>query len=248
MIDNFARSIPTTTDTATVSAVVDSDVHAKTRNVENNTSTLADFKTQVQQYLTQEKEKYRILHRLRNIHQWTIFTVFFGLWDLLEYVDVEKEFAMQAIDNAISEIFRQLDLLAKSAPAPMKVVIPRMVDITFLPRFQSAKNVEGEHFAEIQHQAVFLWSYWNEVLTRTALHWENGEVFVPDINSILMDEVAETQMHAAGVSDASGFGGQEPLFGNVEQPCLNVRAGTDALDIHAAVVEKCSDPAAHLFW
>jgi hypothetical protein len=245
VIDNFAQSVPSSTANSTVGAVVDSEVYEQTGNGKSTVNTLADFRTQVQQYLTHEKEKYRVPHRLRNIDQWTVFTVFFGLWDLLEYMDLDKDLAMQAIDNTIAELFRQLDLLAKDAPAPMKVVIPRMVDITFLPRFQSIKSIRDEHFAETQHQAVFLWTYWNEVLVRTALRWEEGEIFIPDINSILMDEVAETQLHSAGVSDASGFGGQEPLFENVEQPCLRFRADDDA---QAAVVEKCSNPAAHLFW
>lgn len=209
-----------------------------------------DFKTQIQQFLGYEKEKHRVgvPGRLRKVDEWTIFTVSFGLWDLFEYSTLEKEYALKAIDNSIERLFENLDLLAKHVIAPMKIVIPKLVDVTFLPRFQSRKYINKEHFAEDQHHLVFLWTYWNNALSRKASQWKHGEIFLPNPNNLIVDQVRAKQLYSKKLSDASGMGEQAPLFENVEEPCLKSKTGDSLSELRAARVEKCFDATKHLFW
>lgn len=217
-----------------------------TGQVNNRTS--VDFKTQVQQFLKYDEEKHRSSKSLHMFDSLTVFTVYFGLWDLLEYSTLESEFAIQAIDNSIAELFHQLDLLAERASVPMKVVIPRMVDTTFLPRFMPTMHGIKKQSAQTQHQRVFLSTYWNDVLLQSAMQWPNGEVFMPDPNAVIIEQVRAKQLYSEGIMDASGAGESMPLFQYVEQPCLIVWSDSNTTDLQAAAIEKCSDPTAHLFW
>lgn len=240
--------MPPQTDNLTIGSLIDSDIRAQAMpGVDSNTQTMFDFKTQVQQFLEYEKEKHRVgvPERLRKVDEWTVFTVSFGLWDLLEYSTLEKDYALKAIDNSIEGLFENLDLLARHIPAPMKVVAPKLVDVTFLPRFQSMKDINKEHFAEDQHQLVFLWTYWNMALSRTASQWKHGEIFMPNPNNLIVDQVRAKQLYSKNLSDASGAGKQAPLFDHVEEPCVKSISDDGARILQAAGVEKCSK---HLFW
>jgi hypothetical protein len=251
-MDNFARSMPPQTDAATIGSLIDSDIRAQAVPVtdNNNTQAMFDFKTQVQQFLEYEKQKKRVgvPERLRKVDEWSIFTVSFGLWDLLEYSTLEKEYALKAIDNSIEGLFENLDLLAKHVATPMKIVAPKLVDVTFLPRFQSRKDIDKEHFAEDQHHLVFLWTYWNTVLSQAASQWKHGEIFMPNPNNLILDQVRAKQLYSKQISDASGMGKQEPLFDYVEEPCLRSKVHDSVSELQAAGVEKCFDAPKHLFW
>jgi hypothetical protein len=213
-----------------------------------NNMSLIDLRTQVEQFLKYEKEKYRIPQRFRPSDEWTIFAVFFGLWDLLEYSKLEVEFAMRAIDNSIAELFNQLDVLAAHSLTPIRVVLPQMIDITFLPRFKPNKDGPSVRFAQMQHQRLFLQTYWNAVLSKGAVQWQNGKVYMPEPNAIVIQHVRMKQLHSEGILDAFSSGGRMPLFEHVEQPCVNMLLDGNATSLQAAAVEKCSDPTAHLFW
>jgi hypothetical protein len=230
--------------------VVDAEVYAEAKGTTSNGSAVIsfDFKTQVEHYITYNKGRRLIPQRLRKEDEWTFFTVYFGLWDLLEYSTLEKSAAMSAIDKSITSLFRQLDVLAADAAFPPKVVIPNMIDVSFLPRFQMKKKAMREaQFAESQHQLIFLWAYWNLVLHRTATQWKNGVVFMPEANEVIMQEVRAKQLHSKQLSDAFGVGKQAPLFEHIEQPCLALQRGT-ADNPQASDVQKCSAPTEHLFW
>jgi hypothetical protein len=251
LIDNFATSVPKNQDSSSVGSLIDSDVHTAAmdgKDRDNNNSVLIDFKTQVQQFLAYEKAKYRVPQRLRPTDDWTVFTIFFGLWDLLEYSQLEKDFAMRAIDNSIAELFRQLDVLAEHSLGPIRIVLPQVIDTTFLPRFKPATSGPGAQFAQMQHQRLFLQTYWNAVLLRGAAHWQGGSIFVPDPNAVVMEHVRMKQLLSEGIVDASGAGNHISLFEDVEQPCVTTLSDGNATNLHAAPVEKCSDPYARLFW
>jgi hypothetical protein len=222
---------------ATVGSLVDSDVF--TTNERDKTLTLFDFKTQVQQFINYDQRKpifpIFVLRR-----EWTIFTVFFGIWDLLEYTSMEKADALHAIDRSIESLLHTLDTLAGHVGIPIKVVIPKVVDVTFLPRFQLRRNYSSGDFAHDQHQSVFLWTYWNTVLSQKAAEWGRGHLYMPDLNGIVMNEIKANQFYTRHISDAAGTGKQTPLFDEVETPCLSVMPN--------AAVEKCFDPARYLFW
>lgn len=236
----------------TIGSLVDSDIRAQAVPVTDNNGIqpMFDFKTQVQQFLEYDKKKHSVgvPERLRKVDEWTIFTVSFGLWDLFEYSTLEKKDALKAIANSIEGLFENLDLLAKHAAAPVKIVAPKLVDVTFLPRFQSRKYVDKENFAEDQHHLVFLWTYWNTVLSRKASQWKYGEIFVLNPNKLILDQVRAKQLYSKQISDASGMGKEAPLFEYVEEPCLKPKVDDSGSVLQAAGVEKCFDASKHLFW
>lgn len=246
---NYAQSLPPNADIAAFGSLVDLDIHDETRNNNSRPHTLPDFKTQIQQFLKHEKKNPTILQQSdpSDPETWTVFTVLFGLWDLMEYAKLERPFAMAAIENSVKVLLEQLDLLAEVMPT-ISVVIPSMIDMTFLPRFQAAKNQAHGNFAESQHLMVFLSTYWNAVLLRQAVLWNNGDIFMPDMNSILINQVRSKQLYSDKISDAWNVGRQSPMFDNVVQPCLTRRPDENMNDLHTAGMEKCADPAAHLFW
>lgn len=246
-VDNFARSIPSNVDVDTIGSMVDTGIFANaTAGKRNETLALFDFEAQIQQFINWEKQKRLMSGYLRKTDEWTIFTVFFGIWDLLEYSTLEQADAIHAVDRSIEALFRGLDVLAENARGAIKVVIPRVVDVTFLPRFQLSKNDSTDIFAQNQHQIVFLWTYWNTALSQTAMEWGRGDLYMPDLNGIVMTQVRAKQLYSKQISDATGMGKQTPLFDEVEQPCLSRKLGGGGLQ--AADVDKCFDPARHLFW
>ena len=248
-IDNYARSLPSNGN-ADIGSLVDTDIfeRAKHGKSSNDNPSSTDFKTQVRQFLLYEKTRIRIAQRLRRINETTTFVVYFGLWEILGCSTLEKSRALLAIEHSITQLLSSLDTLAENVDTPVKVVIPSMIDVTFLPWVQSMKHATQEHFAEHQHQAVFLWTYWNTVLRRTAKQWQKGMIFMPDPDTLIMEQVRVAQLHSKGILDASGLGKQAPLFEEVEQPCLAVKQDHGAAGLQAAVVEKCADPTHFLFW
>ncbi|KAF2036037.1 hypothetical protein EK21DRAFT_96032 [Setomelanomma holmii] len=247
-IDNFARPSWLTQDNKTPGSVIDSDIYSAAMTRQDDLRTSTDFKTQVQDYLRYEKERYSLPQSLRSTDNWTVFTVYFGLWDLLGFQELEVEFAMHAIDNSITELFRQLDLLAAHGVTPMKIVLATMMDITFLPRFQSTKNDTRDGFAELEHKSDFLVAYWNAVLLRSATQWTKSDLFLLDPNDVVMELVRKSQLSTAGLADALGIDKRTPYIAHVEQPCLRVLSGGSTGDLRSDVAEKCPDPSAHLFW
>lgn len=248
-VDNFARSYLFDPETSSFGAVVDALLHARTKYGENviSNATTFDFTTQALQFMLYDKTEPNFIERMRKTDQKTTFTVFFGLWDILEYATLEYGPASRAVEQSIAKLFATLDVLSVNATRPVQVVIPRMIDLTFLPWVQSVKYDTQEHFAERQHQLVFLAKYWNTVLLRTAKEWKNGEVYMPDPNAMIMEQVRIAQLYAREISDASGIGKQAPLFEEVEQPCLALDQSANATSLQA-VIEKCGDPSRYLFW
>jgi hypothetical protein len=240
-IDNFAHSKPAAA--AHIGSLVDADVHTQAKGAQGNETTVTsfDFKTQMEQYVAYDKGRRVIPERLRKGDEWTFFTVFFGLWDLLEYSTLDKAAAMSAVVKSIEALFQSLDVLAEHSAHPPKVIIPKMIDASFLPEFQLQKKAMHEaDFAVTQHRMVFLWTYWNTVLLRTASKWQKGAIYMPGPNDLIMDQVRAKQLHARQISDATGVGKQAPLFEHIEKPCLDSVRGSDLF--------KCSAPAEHLFW
>jgi hypothetical protein len=145
-------------------------------------------------------------------------------------------------------LFHNLNTLADFAGERIQVVLPKLIDVTFLPLFNqpARQNTTFDNLAQDQHQSVYLWTYWNTALSQAAKGWRHGDIYMPDLNSVVLNQVRAKQLYSKQISDASGFGKQAPLFDEVEQPCLSLKA--DDGDLQAAEEEKCFDPAQHLFW
>jgi len=203
---------------------------------------------QVQQWINFEKQK-RLMPGRQGSNEWTVFTVMFGVWDLWQYAALEKARAVYAIERSIEELFHQLNTIAEHSDGPIRVVLPLLFDVTFLPRFQMRKGSLAWQFAQDQHQAVFLLTYWNTALSQAAFRWTAGDLFLPDINAVLVNEVRATQLYAMGITDASGAGKQVPLFDEVETPCLApVLESEFTQDTQETTVIICDKPTCHLFW
>src|SRR5690348_15120442 len=95
-IDNFARSKPSVLSHNTTGSVVDRSIFVNATGQERNESlAVFDFKAQVQQFMEYEKQ-----HRRASASRTagsTVFAVFFGIWDLLEYSTLEKDAAVDAV-------------------------------------------------------------------------------------------------------------------------------------------------------
>lgn len=246
-MDNFARSVPDNVGLETVGSMVDSDILLDaTKEERDETLAVFDFKTQMQQFIEFEKKKWRLPGRHATGDEQTVFTVLFGTWDLLQYSALDKGAAISAIDRSVKELFHNLDLLADHVGTP-KVTVPSLMDVTFFPRYSSKKNESATGFAQKQHQAVFLWTYWNSALSQAAAEWDRGDLFVPNVHDIVMAEVRAKQMYSNQIADAKGNGRQEPLFQEVEQPCLVQETDANTGSLQTAA-RKCTDPGAHLFW
>jgi hypothetical protein len=246
-IDNFARSSSQAQDNSTTGPVIDSDIYSEALAGGGSTQAISDLKTQVQEYLGYEKARYNIPQSLRATDKWTVFTVSFGLWDLLGFQDLEIEFAMLAIDNSISELFHQLELLTSNVSSPTKIVLSQMMEMTFLPCFQSMRNDTPDIFAEMEHKSNFLVAYWNTVLLRSAIEWEATNLFLLDPNAVVVDLVRGSQLNQGYRPEASGADGRTQPIEYVEQPCMDVLQDSTS-GWQADIAEKCSDPLAHLFW
>lgn len=199
-----------------------------------------DFKAQVQQFLEYDAA-------MHTPHGRTIFTVYFGIWDLLDYSTLELKPAMELIERSIKEIFNQLDLLARHVPYSMQVVLPRIVDVTYLPRYQFMANQTRQHFAELQQKGVFLSEYWNVVLVRSASRWQKGAIFMPDPNDVALEILRVEQLASHRDTDAPSAVKHIPLSAHVHQPCLMTLSDGSASDLRAANMEECSNTVGRLF-
>jgi hypothetical protein len=242
-IDNFARSV---SDNAFTGAPVDVNTHSNAAMTDSLEQITFDFKAQVQQFLGYDAAMY-IPQSLHIPHGRTIFTVYFGLWDLLEYSTLELKPAMEMIDRSIKEIFNQLDLLATHVPESMQVVLPRMVDVTYLPRYQSMANQTRQHFAELQQKGVFLSGYWNVILFRSASQWQKGAIFMPDPNEVALEILRVEQLASHRDTDAPGAIKHIPLSAQVDQLCLITLPDGSTSHMRAANVEGCSKTIGRLF-
>ncbi|KAF2446725.1 hypothetical protein P171DRAFT_238164 [Karstenula rhodostoma CBS 690.94] len=244
-VDNFARSVPDNVGLEAVGPMVDSNILLDvTSGSRKEMLAVFDFKMQVQQFIEFEKKKWRMPGRHSAADEQSVFTVLFGTWDLLLFSPLDKAAAIRAIDRSVKELFHNLDVLADHVGTP-KVIVPNLMDVTFLPRYSDRKNEPATEFAQKQHQAVFLWSYWNTALSQAASEWTRGDVFVPNLHDIVIDEVRAKQMFTNRIADAKGNGRQEPLFEEVEKPCLVQDSNAQNLQ---AAAHPCTDPSTHLFW
>jgi hypothetical protein len=249
-IDNYARS---RSGALGIGPVVDADLFAQAVTGRDMSSLAADFKTQVRQFVQYEQGKRGgVSSRLRAVDEWTVFSVSFGLWDVLGYGALEQRAGMRAVDGSVAALFEGLDEVARQVSINTKssnkttVVLPLLVDVTLLPRFQARRRdaLHEQLFAEEQHKLVFLSTYWNTAVARAAAQWEKegkGRVVMPDPNRVIVAQARASQLTVA--LNRHDHDGQQPLFDHIARPCL-----TSPDDLNAATTAKCSDADRHLFW
>lgn len=240
-IVNFARTAVNGT-TYSGGVVVDNQIYANTTS-HNETTSLAllpDLKEQIQQWLDYEEEKGD-----SDADDEFLFAVSLGFWDMWQYATLDLGPAQDAISNSVYELFQQLDLIAEHFDEPPRIVLPKLWDVTFTPRFLSLSQDQSDlRFGEQQHKVIYLTNYWNTVMMQSAANWRKGLLFVPDWNTWLLDEIRSTQMLKVGVFDHMGLGQQIPDFLDVSNPCVVAESMAEG-NMHAV---RCSHPRQHLFW
>ena len=260
--DNFARSLPQAWDSGYSGAVVDSKLLngtlAKNTSLSNGTSItgielaepLADLKTQVEHWLTFEKNQYGN-SRVSNIERsGTVFVVWFSFWDLWYYSENTLAEAETAVTKTMDALFGQLDVIAETWPLELKIIVPEAIDVTFLPGWHTKRTGPRgtDPHSEAQRNAVLLVEQWNRALEMRAVRWSRGSMYIYSTNEWLLDQVREQQLSAAHLSDALGMGANQSPWNNVRSGC--VASQHKAYDVlgEDSTTNRCSDPTKYLFW
>ncbi|CAI7631900.1 unnamed protein product [Penicillium glandicola] len=201
---------------------------------------LADFKSQLQQWLDAESVAMKDLthEELESRQNRTIFVVSFGVWDLFSLVTKDYDEASKSVERRIATIMDQLDILSdRWGTTELKVILTQTVDVTFLPGFNSA----GDQYKD----AVRILEMWNKKLRDVAKEWSNGTVYLFDTNAFMMDRIRDWQLFAAGIEEENGLGKNlDPGWENVVEPC--VESGFRVMMSRAK--KQCEHPEKYLFW
>lgn len=229
---------------------MDTDILANVTNQHpDNHKFLADLKRQVQQWISFEKQSGLISARASNKVEWTVFTVFFGISDIWQYTSLDDTAADDDIQETMAALFAQLDVIADHLRARPHIVLPKVVDISFLPAFA----LQPQDFPDRQRLAVSLTEKWNNALEKAARDWTGGYVHLLGTDKWLLNLIREQQMHKIGIADERGEGKSNPKFREVRSPCVPLpQAGAqypfDMGDANSNRTEPCDDASHYLFW
>ncbi|KAL9103581.1 MAG: hypothetical protein Q9163_001383 [Psora crenata] len=256
--DNFARSVTRPWVLGDRGAVVDNSLLNSTifeTRLLNHTDAVvgawtepvADMRTQVEQWLLFEKQNMGKSRSQDIERKGTVFTIWFSLWDLWYYSGAEITAAQTAVSNTIDVLFKQLDIIAEHWPSRVKVILPKAVDLTFLPGWLLVRTGPqgGDSHADDQRRAIVLVEQWNRVLDRRASQWRKGEIYIYNTNAWLLDQVLGRQLFSQQLGDASGLGASPSPWENVRSGCV---AGSHTNTETGDVVTRCPDPSKYLFW
>ncbi|KAF1991377.1 hypothetical protein K402DRAFT_322999 [Aulographum hederae CBS 113979] len=246
-IDNFARG----------RALIDNSLNsAETSQHNSPLPSVDDFHSQVQRWSDFEKQKCLIPGRCRGPER-TIFTVYFGAWDLWEYVELDLKTALMTINRSIDELFTQLDFIAEHSRRRPRIIMPTLWDPSFMPAFRK-RNVSSSalDYADSQQMMIALVEHWNKALRSAALSWTSGDIYMPDWNQWFMDQLRAKQRQREKVAGAKGAGRMiKSHFKEVQVPCSSmtglrgdvVGSGSDS-ETTAETGTYCDDPEKYLFW
>ncbi|KAI4239324.1 MAG: hypothetical protein L6R40_005539 [Gallowayella cf. fulva] len=195
--DNFARSLPSAPGTDLRGAVVNRAVLNRTLPAAHGEITmLSDLKTQVAQWLRFERKQYTSSRMGEKEKRGTIFTVWFALWDIWYYSQLNSDDASAAIRQSMDTLFEQLEIIADNWPTGAKIILPEAMDPTFLPGWSMKRTGPGgsDNSADDQRNAVQLVRQWNTALDQRASGWEKGEIYIYNTNDWMLDQVREAQL------------------------------------------------------
>ncbi|CAG7920877.1 unnamed protein product [Penicillium olsonii] len=197
---------------------------------------LADFESQLEQWLTAESGLNLSAEAVQSRQNHTIFVVSFGVWDLWSLIGKDYDAARQSIERRIARIMEHLDTLsARWGTSNLKVILTQTVDVTFLPGFDATRSSKDP---------VQLLAHWNLKLREAAAQWTQGTIYLFDLNEFLMDRIRDYQLYAAGIEEASGLGQNLDGWTNVVEPC--VASGFQVM--MSKEQEPCEQPGQYLFW
>lgn len=235
--------------------VIDNEIyanHTKSLNLTAEPEDIADFRHQVDEYLAQDDSRWLDEGEQRKGQTMTIFTVFFGVWEIWDFVNLPEQAVMEAVTECLLSLFAQLDRLvqAKSVSSVRPTIImPKVPDPTFFPRWiarRTAPNGSDVH-GQIQRQAVVLTDIWNHLLEKQATSWNKAHVVLPDFHTWMINQMREPEMEETGLS-AIWKGKGDARFTELTQPCVNYTALFQQNSKETRPLAACEDPSRHLFW
>lgn len=97
-------------------------------------SPVADFKTQVKQWLAAEAKAVQNLgeNAIHDRHNRTVLVVSFGVWDLWNMIERNYETATKSVDYSVEVIMEQLDMLSENwGSDDLKIILTLVPDVTF---------------------------------------------------------------------------------------------------------------------
>ena len=253
--DNFARSLPTAPTTELRGAVVNSAVLNRTLPTgHGEVVMLPDLKTQVSQWLRFEKKQYTSSRMREKEKRGTIFTVWFSLWDIWYYSQLNSDEASKAIEESIDTLFEQLGVICDHWPMGAKIILPEAMDPTFLPAWSMERTgpAGSDHSAEDQRNAIQLVKQWNVALDARASEWDKGQIYMYNTNDWMLDQVREAQLVTGDMMDHNGLGRSGSPWDSVYSACSgsgnegknrSPDGGKSGLDLF-----RCSNPDKYLFW
>lgn len=185
----------------------------------------------------------------------TTIAIYFGTWDIWRLAALNETEAMIAVQDSIITLFveleRLLDAIGTKGPPPI-VIIPKVVDPTWLPRwFADRSGPAGtDTFGMIQRQATALTNYWHYALAFHADRWTKGHIVVPDFNLWVL-----RQMRGQHSFVGPGHGSRkQENFEELRMPCMDRTAvGLREHPFAAATAghpetTSCDNPERYLFW
>lgn len=233
--------------------VIDNEIytnHTSSLNLTTGTENIADFKHQVDEYLAQDDARWQDEGEQKKGQIMTIFTVFFGVWEIFDFVYLQESAVVPAVMESIASMFAQLDRLvdAKSLSIRPTVIIPKVPDPTFFPRWisQRTMNPNGtDAYGQLQRQAVILTDLWNHALEKHAEGWNKAHVVLPDFHAWMLEQMRQPEIDETGLSAIWKVRG-DAKFTELTQPCVKYTASFDQNETRP--LTTCEDPSRHLFW
>lgn len=216
---------------------------------------LSDLKTQVAQWLRFERKQYTSSRMGEKEKRGTIFTVWFALWDIWYYSQLNSDDASAAIRQSMDTLFEQLEIIADNWPTGAKIILPEAMDPTFLPGWSMKRTGPGgsDNSADDQRNAVQLVRQWNTALDQRASGWEKGEIYIYNTNDWMLDQVREAQLVVGQMIDHNGLGQSGSPWDSVHVGCVGrgdggVKEGVGDDGKRGSDPSRCPDPSKYLFW
>lgn len=253
---NFAQSFPSQ-PIHQRGPVVDEVIFAnatRSLNLTLKPDNIPDLKAQVDQFLSGDVSDDKSLSESAKRGQ-TVFTAFFGLWEIWMFVELTDSEAEIAISESVGSLFIELDRLAKSRSTHLTrpiIILPKVPDPTWFPRWFVERTSSSDQYGQLQRRAVTLTEEWNRLLDIHAQNVTKADMILPDFNQWILDLMRESNE----VADAQGlasrlFGkytGGQPTFTELRQPCVNYTAFPEGGLASLQSPAICSDASRHLFW
>ncbi|KAI4725438.1 hypothetical protein E4T49_06794 [Aureobasidium sp. EXF-10728] len=235
--------------------LVDNAIHANlsgSMNLTADSENIGDFGHQVDEYLAQDDARWQDDGEQRSLERTIIFTVFFGIWELWDFVGLPEEAVLPAVADCIASMFAQLDRLvqAKSMSSHRPtIIIPTVPDPSFFPRWINQRSSANgtDKYGQLQRHVVILTDLWNTLLQKKVAVWDRAHVVMPDFYAWMLEQMREPEIDETGLVVMSKIGAAAK-FTEVTQPCVSYTAASSGDGIETRPFTICDDPSHFLFW